>query len=252
MSAFMLRLIACIFMLIDHIGYAFNISAFRIIGRLAFPIFLFLIYNGYLHTSCKWRYGLRLGIFAILSQIPFSLFGHNTLLYPNGNVFFTLLICLICFWIGDIMRKNKVLKWFCLAPWICAFVIYYFGFIRSDYGAKAVLMATCLFLFYDKALWKRVLLVLGTACSVFYSFFLSLVIALKDVIVGDPVHISYPNSWAMIQVFCLLAFLFIFAYNGEKGFVAKSKWGGKLLQYGFYLFYPVHMLILWLLRMLFV
>lgn len=251
MSAFTLRLIACVAMLIDHIGYSYGILSFRIIGRLAFPIFLFLIYNGYQHTSSKWRYAFRLAFFAILSQIPFSLFGHNTFLDSNGNVFFTLLICLICFWTGDLMRGNKVLKWFCLIPWIMAFGMYYLGLIRSDYGAKAVLMALSIFLFYGEALWKRVLLVVSTSCSVFYSFLLSCVIALKDLIVGDPVMLSIPNQWAILQAFSLLAFIFIFAYNGQKGGVSNSKLGAKIVQYGFYLFYPAHMLILWLIRMLF-
>ena len=251
MSAVALRLVACIAMLIDHIGYSYGIMSFRLIGRLAFPIFLFLIYNGYQHTSSKWRYALRLAIFAAVSQIPFSLFSHNTLNGTNGNVFFTLLVCLLCFWSSDRMRKHRVWKWFCLLPWLLAFSLYYFGLVRSDYGAKAVLMALSLFLFYDKALWKRILLVCATGCSLFYSFLISCLIGLKDVIVGDPVIISYPCQWAILQVFSLLAFVFIFSYNGKKGGISCSKLGSKCVQYGFYLFYPVHMLILWLIRVLF-
>lgn len=251
MSAFALRLIACIAMLIDHIGYSYGIMSFRIVGRLAFPIFLFLIYNGYQHTSNKWKYALRLAVFAILSQIPFSLFSYNEVFRTNGNVFFTLFICLICFWTSDLMSKNRILKWFCLIPWIMAFGLYYFGLIRSDYGAKAVLLALSIFLFYGEALWKRILLVCSAACSVFYSFALSCLIALKDLIMGDPIMLSVPNQWASLQAFSLFAFVFIFSYNGKKGGISCSKLGSKCIQFGFYLFYPVHMLILWLIRVLF-
>ena len=245
MTAFTLRIVACIAMLIDHIGYACNIQAFRIIGRIAFPIFLFLIYNGYLHTSCKWRYALRLALFALISQVPFSLFTGGQLWISNGNVFVTLLICLLCLWISDVLVKQKYLKYFCILPWIIGFGVYYFGIIRSDYGAKAVLMALCLFLFYGKAWWKRILLVLSTLCAVFYSFGLSCIVYIKDILFGSPASLSMPGNWALLQVYSLLAFLFIFAYNGKKGGILANNAVNKCIQYGFYLFYPVHMLLIW-------
>ena len=69
-----LRIIACVSMLLDHIGFAFNINILRIIGRLAFPLYVYLLYNGYKHTSNRFLYAVRLGVFAAVSQIPFSLF----------------------------------------------------------------------------------------------------------------------------------------------------------------------------------
>lgn len=73
MSALALRLIACLAMLIDHIGYAWGISELRYIGRIAFPIFAFLIVNGYRHTRSVQKYMLRLAVFAVISEVPCDL-----------------------------------------------------------------------------------------------------------------------------------------------------------------------------------
>lgn len=248
MSAFGLRIIACISMLIDHIGYSYGITFFRIIGRLAFPIFLFLIYNGYKHTSSKIRYALRLGLFALLSQVPFSLFCSNQWLIVKGNVFVTLLICLLCFWLADLLRRDRIGKYICLVPWILAFAVYFFGYFHSDYGPKAVLMGASLFLFYGKNLWKRLMLIVCFAGSLFYSYAISLAVAFKNYLLGASLALAIPGQWEWIQLFSLFAFVFIFAYNGKKGGIRGTKTAQKRMQYGFYLFYPAHMLILWLIR----
>ena len=76
MSAFGLKIIAIITMIIDHLGYAIfgEFSFFNYIGRIAFPIFAFQISEGYIHTKNLKKYFLRLFLFAIISQIPFMLF----------------------------------------------------------------------------------------------------------------------------------------------------------------------------------
>ena len=86
MSNFYLKLIACICMLIDHIGYLFfpQYEFLRVIGRIAFPIFSYLITEGYTHTSSIRKYSLRLLIFALISQIPYMLVFNTS----NLNIFF--------------------------------------------------------------------------------------------------------------------------------------------------------------------
>ena len=85
MTSFTLKIIALITMFIDHSGYVFagNFSFCNFIGRIAFPIFAFQISEGYKHTKNLKKYFLRLGIFALISQIPFSLF---TFKYHGGNI----------------------------------------------------------------------------------------------------------------------------------------------------------------------
>lgn len=246
MSALMLRLIACAAMLLDHIGYCLNSMPLRIIGRLAFPIYVYLIYNGYKHTSSRLRYALRLGVFALISQIPFSLFCYNDAFYPKGNVFVTLLMALLCVWAVDAMRRHRVLKWGCLLPAVLAFAVYHFGVLNSDYGAKAILMVMVFWLFDGKCVTRKVLLCAAMLCAIFYAPILSCAISL----VRGNGFVFPVSQWDLTQAFSLFALPLIFAYNGEKGKLPGGRVAAKLAQYGFYAFYPLHMLILWVMRIL--
>ena len=105
MSAFVLKIIACITMFIDHLGYAVfhgEASWFNYIGRLAFPIFAFQISEGFHYTKNVKKYFARLLLFAIFSQIPFMLFLSifSTNIYKL-NVFFTLFLGLFSIYIYD-------------------------------------------------------------------------------------------------------------------------------------------------------
>lgn len=245
MSALALRSIACIAMLIDHIGYMFSFMPFRMIGRIAFPIFLYLILNGYRHTSSRLRYALRLGLFALLSQIPFTLFCYGRLWYPKGNVFFTLLMALLCIWSADAMGKHRLLRWVSLLPSIVVALLYHRGIMDSDYGARAILLAMVFYLFDGKGVAGRVLMVLGMLCSVQYVFLLSACKQLGYFLLGMQAHIPTIDRWALVQSWSLAALPLIFAYNGKKGRLPERKLPAKLIQYGFYVFYPAHQLVLW-------
>lgn len=241
MSALMLRLIACLIMLLDHIGFAFGIAPLRIVGRLAFPIFVYLIYNGYKHTKSPWKYALRLAIFALISQIPFALLcDHKTYLY-KGNVFMTLLLALICVWSADVLRKNRVTKWFCLLPALAVSVGYYFEWLNSDYGIKGILMAMVFWFLDGKDNWKRILTVILVLCSVYSAQIIDCAINLLQR--GDFVFVL--SDWQKKQIWSLLALPLIFLYNGKKGKMPGGKVTAKMLQYGFYAFYPANMLLLW-------
>lgn len=112
LSGSMLKLIAVLAMLTDHVA-AFVLAYYkpaltpfisigshelslyrlmRIAGRIAFPIFCFLLVEGFLHTSDRRRYGRNLLIFAFISEVPWNLLHSGSLFYSGQNVFFTLFI----------------------------------------------------------------------------------------------------------------------------------------------------------------
>lgn len=98
MTSFALKIIAIICMISDHVGYSiFNkVTFFNYIGKISFPIFAFLISEGYSHTKNLKNYLIRLTLFAFLSQIPFMLFFSTFNINGlNLNIFFTLLLGLI-------------------------------------------------------------------------------------------------------------------------------------------------------------
>lgn len=109
MTSFTLKLIAIITMFIDHFGYAImgQFSFFNLFGRLAFPIFAFQISEGFIHTKSVKKYFFRLIIFALISQIPFSLFTYY-IVHANPytlNVFFTLIFGLTSIYLYDLITK---------------------------------------------------------------------------------------------------------------------------------------------------
>ena len=93
MSSFQIKLLAIIFMIFDHVGlFLFqDVYAFRLIGRLSFPLFAWMLANGFVHTRNQKAYLKRLLLFAVVSQLPYSLaFGELQVQQGGLNIFFTL------------------------------------------------------------------------------------------------------------------------------------------------------------------
>ncbi len=156
-----LKLIAIITMFIDHfaiclarefdfmticlfsaLGKEFSIYyIMRKIGRLAFPIFCFLITEGFLHTRNKRKYGISLLLFALISEIPYDLFLYNQLFHiGKQNIFFTLFLGYITLNILESNKPKKTKYFLALCPVILSV------FISADYGIRGVLFI--IFLYY--------------------------------------------------------------------------------------------------------
>lgn len=181
----------------------------RAIGRLAFPLFCFLLVEGFLHTKNVKKYALRLGIFALISEIPFDLTFNGKLLEASyQNVFFTLFIGLLVLIGLNYFQETLPAH----ISWL-RFVVALTGillaiFLRTDYDAFGIML---IFLLYEFRNIKKLQCIAGAVLMLFNS-----------------------------TTGCL-AFLLVWFYNGERG--------KQLPKYVFYAFYPVHLILLFLIRM---
>lgn len=211
MSSFLLKIVAIITMAIDHIGLAFfsNDLIFRKIGRIAMPIFAFQVGVGFKKTHSKLKYIFRMFCAALISEISFLLMLRSVNYQTFSlNICFTFTLALITLYFVDLGKKNKI---FYIAS-IISFVIS--AFIPMDYGIYGVALVLCSYFFQDN---KTKLTFSSLSIALFYYWF--------------------ENS--SIQLYMLLALPFLLLYNGKKG---------KDLKYLFYAFYPLHMLIIALLK----
>lgn len=221
LSGAQLKYIAFASMLIDHInktffpyfnsrGLAIMSGLFDILGRIAFPIFIFLLVEGYFKTRNRWKYLGTLLLFAVISEVPFDMFTTASYFEMNwNNIMFTLALVLVMIWSIDVLKEKMQslpkFLWYLLSLVIVATACVVAMKLGLDYEHHAVLIGYFLYLFHDRP-----------------------VIAL-------PFNFAamYKEPWA------LLGFGLTLTYNGKRG---KQN---KLVNY---LFYPVHLLILGIIR----
>ena len=215
-----LKLLACVTMLVDHIGAVLVPGfALRIIGRIAFPIFCFVLAEGAYHTRDPRKYGIRLLIGLLLSELPFDLLFSGRLDWGSQSVMVTLLLGFI-FAMGARAVEKPGKKYVLLI--ILALLAELF---RTDYGAMGVVIVAIFVMTreHPKRKWIQLL-------SIGLAFWLM-----------DSVPIPIGRVLIPIQMFGLLGLIPIFLYNGKK------RWQYPLLKGGFYLFYPAHMIVLYFL-----
>lgn len=206
-----LKLIAIISMVIDHIGYIFfpQFTILRIIGRIAFPIFAFQIAKGYIHTSNRKKYMVRLWMFALISQIPYTLLFETI----NLNILFTLLLSVLL--IDRIHKK----EWYWIPFFTFIVLLPHFAPIPSfDYSLYGILTPLIFYLFYEK---KHIALVLQSISTIVFVFL--------DMIMD-------------IQIFAILGFIICLYFPIDK-------WKVYLNKYFFYWFYPGHLVVLLLVKL---
>lgn len=224
-SGSILKLLAVFSMLIDHMAYFLlkNDGTFlqvlctvgsrdvtpyflmRAFGRLAFPIFAFLIVEGFVYTRNRFKYGRNLLLFALMSEIPWNLVHAGTWHHPGQNVFFTLFLgylglCCLSYWKEETVKKS-----------IGMLVLLAISFkFRADYGFRGYGFILMLYALRSQLLLKSVI-----GCCML------------------------PGAWMPG-----LAFIPICLYDGKRGFIQGPVW-----KYCFYAFYPAHLLVLYVLRL---
>lgn len=236
-----LKIIAVISMMIDHIAavlilmgiyyklipyartavinYGVNLNVIylimRAVGRISFPIICFLLVEGYIHTSNKKKYALRLFTFALISEIPFNLAFANKIFLPASrlnNVFFTLFLGICTMYIIELIENKKINKVVTVLAIIATIVV--FGaiakLIKCDFKYYGILCIALFYIFRE----KRILQILSGVIVFLY---------------------EVPASFGIVY----LSLITIYFYNGERGLRTKCF---------FYIFYPLHLLILYFVR----
>lgn len=215
-----LKLMACLTMLIDHIGATMipNMSL-RVIGRLAFPIYCFLMVEGIWHTRNVKKYAVRLAIGALLSEIPFDLLFFGRLTFAHQSVMVTLLLGLLAVCWGRKLNNY-------LLPFAVCFLAA--EFLCTDYGGWGVAVI-CMFAITKELPHKNWLQFAGLAL-IFWAM--------------GSYRLPVGGIRIPIQLFALPAMIPISLYSGQK--LSHN----RLAQWAFYLFYPVHLTVLLLMVML--
>ncbi len=215
-----LKIIAMVSMLIDHVGFILfpQHQIFRIIGRVAFPIFAYTIAEGCFYTRNRKKYLLMISDLGIACQLVSTIATGS--LYQNILITFSLAISVI-FAIDNFLNKKKMLSFLLMACTVAGviFISYIAPVIFKDYGFKV-----------DYGIWGVLIpvFVYFSPTKTLKIFFTTLILAIRIFLVGE------------LQLFALLAIPFLILYNGKRG---------KLnMKYVFYIFYPAHLAVLYLIN----
>lgn len=216
-----LKIIACLTMLIDHVAAVFlpweAALPLRIVGRIAFPVFCFLLAEGAYYTRNPLKYGLRLLLGVALAEVPFDLLFYGSVTWEHSSVMVTLFLGLIA-----IVAVQKIpFEW--LKVPVAGLCVIAAEALGTDYGWLGVIMILGMYFArdakYPAIIRAMVLVVVNWA---FNSY--------PVAIAGD---LTIP-----IQMFAVLALIPIELYSGKK------LTANPVMKWGFYLFYPVHITVL--------
>ena len=220
LSGSALKIIAVVSMVIDHYAYYLmdgNTMAYdvmRCFGRIAFPVFAFLVAEGFAHTRNRMRYFISLLLFAAVSEVPWYLLNGAD---GTHNVMFTLALGVSALAVFERLREHRILCCFfiLLTAWLATW-------LGTDYEWRGVLLIVVSYLF-------------GIIRSMNTPIILRRMMQLLFVF---PLMMHYGIIGA------LLACAVIFLYDGTRGFIH-----GNVAKYGFYAFYPVHLITILIINM---
>ena len=228
----MLHVLAMLLMLSDHTWATLlpGQEWMTCIGRIAFPIFAFMIVEGYHHTHDFRKYIGRMLLFAVISEVPFNFMYNGTAIYPyHQNVMWTFLIALLGMWVMDRVRSRGKLWLTILVSAAVVAGCTLLGFAAFvDYYGIGILTVFVFYFFRGRKWWCYV----GQLLAMYW---------LNVELLGGyyyPVTILGHEFELIQQGFALLALIPIWLYRGRQGYHAKP------FQYFCYAFYPVHMAVL--------
>ncbi|SDB53439.1 TraX family protein [Butyrivibrio sp. INlla16] len=218
----MLKIIAMISMVFDHVGDMFlpGVMWPRMIGRLAMPLFAFCIAEGYIHTRDKKKYILRLGIFALISEIPFDLAFDGKIGLGHQNIMLTFFLSVLALKLFDIIR----------------------GEVKEDTGKYSVVKSICGTLVIIVTAFIALLVKADYTVFAIISVFLFYVFKNSKHFLRTGAGVAFLALTRTMGYYCTtgLSIIPLLLYNGKRG---------KGLKWLFYAFYPGHLLILYLIKM---
>lgn len=293
-----LKLVGIVTMLIDHIAAAVILrvilsrggpqqlydiyNLMRLVGRLSFPIFCFLLVEGFGKTKNRVKYASRLALFAFIAEIPFDLaFNAKVLEFRSQNVFLTLFLGLLALCAIEFLDKHKLpeivrflscavgvvassvwlknFSWEYIQKYILPYVTEYIGSWNVDLES-IVVWGFCILLMipllaYGRRKGMDMLLAAGTKLAV-----VGMAVWLADIMHTDyagmgvlTIIVIYifrrHKVFAMACGCAVLTLMNLIEYPAFITLILVSRYNGKRglkLKYFFYVFYPAHLMILWL------
>ena len=237
-TSFGLHIIAMVCMLCDHLWGTIvpGNDWLTCIGRISFPIFAFMIVEGYFHTKNLKKYVQRLLVFAVLSEIPFNLAMGSRIFYPiHQNVLWSFLISIaLIHWNENAKSSEKIWKRLIVAV-ITVVLGYLVGLLTMVDFYHAGILTVLVFYFTKNLGWLKYFL---QAVLLWY---------INMELLGGygyEVEILGKVHFITRQGFALLALIPIWLYTGEQGPY------NKVIKNIYYWFYPVHLLILGVLKLI--
>ncbi len=217
----MLKIIAMVSMVFDHVGDMFfpGVMWPRMIGRLAMPIFSFCISEGYIHSRDRNKYIIRLGLFALVSEVPFDLAFDGMVGLNHQNIMLTFFLSVLALKVFDLIRgevkgdtgKYSIWRTVCGILSVCMMAVFAVV-VKADYTLFAVM---AVFLFY----------------------------VFKDSrhLIRSGVGVAFLALTRTVGYYCTtgLSLIPLLLYNGKRG---------RGLKWLFYVFYPGHLLLLYLIK----
>ncbi|HEY4035600.1 MAG TPA: TraX family protein [Ktedonobacteraceae bacterium] len=256
MTTFQIKLIAITCMVIDHVGLFFfpQILLFRIVGRLAFPLFAWLIANGAYYSKNTKQYLVRLLFFALVAQMPFIVI--NRLVDPSFwalNILFTLFLGLAAI---VLIQKSKNIVVSLLIVIVSTLIA---SILNVEYGAMGVLAIIVFYLSFTN--FKK-MIILQICIFTFFSitpivFLIALTKGVNPVVSAISLPLCLPSEisaclkmsfifspnfivQSLIEPLGLFSLIFVAFYSNQEG---------RKMKYFFYCFYPIHLTILYFIKL---